>query len=243
MKYNSDYIGKTLISNSGEKFKIIDYINSGNCTIEFDDGVIIKNLFFNNIIKGKVRNPNSKTTFLHGYTGVGQYSPKTHPKIFKCWSSMFQRCYREEDLEKQPNYKDVDVCAEWGNFQNFAKWYEDNWKPHMEGWHLDKDILVKENKIYSPETCCFVPNELNILFRKTKNKDNLPTGVSKRGNIFKATISKNGKSVYIGYFKTAQEATMAYKKERTLYLLDLAEKWKNKIDLKVYKTLIKTNHE
>ena len=82
---------------------------------------------------------------------------------------MLIRCYNKKDLEKNPTYKNTTVCIEWCNFQNFAQWFEKN---YIDDWALDKDILVKGNKVYSPETCCFVPREINEVFKNsTSNKD------------------------------------------------------------------------
>ena len=66
----------------------------------------------------------------------------------------------------------------------------------MEGWQLDKDILIKGNKIYSPDTCCFVPSEINNLFVGcNKSRGSLPIGVTfnKRLKRYVAQISKNKK--------------------------------------------------
>lgn len=67
----------------------------------------------------------------------------------------------------------------------------------MVGWALDKDILVKGNKIYSPETCCFVPQEINNLFTKRKScRGTLPIGVKyiKENKKFSASFSRNKKN-------------------------------------------------
>ena len=46
-------------------------------------------------------------------------------------------------------------------------------------YHLDKDILVKGNKVYSPETCCFVPQEINsLLVTSVRSRGDQPIGVS-----------------------------------------------------------------
>lgn len=55
-------------------------------------------------------------------------------------------------------------------FSNFAEWFD---KHHVEGWELDKDILVSGNRTYSPETCCFVPHEINVLFRCNVKQDTI----------------------------------------------------------------------
>ena len=84
---------------------------------------------------------------------------------------MIQRCYKEYNTTKK-TYKDVFVCNEWLCYENFEKWFEDNYYVvNNEIMNLDKDILIKGNRIYSPETCCFVPRRLNILFVNTNKKE------------------------------------------------------------------------
>ena len=109
----------------------------------------------------------------------------------------------------------------------------------MNGWELDKDILIKGNKIYSPETCAFVPAEINGIFTKTNSKRGVyPIGVSlhKEGR-FQAKVLKNKKQAYIGLFDTPEEAFQAYKKAKEEYIKEVADKWKDKIDPRVYEAM------
>jgi hypothetical protein len=76
---------------------------------------------------------------------------------------MMMRCYSLKWSSKFPTYKDCIVDERWHNFQIFGEWFEEN---YVEGFELDKDILGKSSKIYSPETCCFVPQEINLMFTK-----------------------------------------------------------------------------
>ena len=82
--------------------------------------------------------------------------------MYDTWVGMIRRCYSEKSLIKRPTYKDVTICEEWYNFQNFAKWFENN---YVEGLHLDKDLLSKEKKIYSPKSCCFITLQNNSKIR------------------------------------------------------------------------------
>lgn len=79
----------------------------------------------------------------------------------KCWLRMVRRCYDDKFHESNTTYLDCDVCEEWLIFSNFASWFKEH---YVEGWQLDKDILVDGNRIYSPRTCCFVPIEINSIF-------------------------------------------------------------------------------
>lgn len=79
--------------------------------------------------------------------------------IKKCWVRMIRRCYDKQSCCS--SYSKCKVCDDWLIFTNFASWYKEH---YVEGWQLDKDILAKGEKIYSPETCCFVPLEINSIF-------------------------------------------------------------------------------
>jgi hypothetical protein len=224
-------IGGKYINNKGEYFTVIDYINVNNCTVRFDDGTIVENIFYNTIKRGAVKNPNTPTVYGVGYFGQGKYS-KTR-KIYSTWISMLQRCYSVNRLKENPSYVDIFVCKEWKCFQKFAEWYTNNYK---EGFHLDKDILVKNNKIYSPETCCFVPSEVNnLLTICTKSRGIYPLGVSitKCGK-YSATHKKKK----LGTFNTPEEAFQAYKAVKELWIKEVANKWRDKITEKCYSALI-----
>lgn len=148
---------------------------------------------------------------------------------------MLSRCYDKKYQEKQPAYIGCYVDNYLLGFQNFAKWFEENYN---EGFHLDKDILVKGNKVYSPQTCCFVPQEINKLFTKsTKLRGNLPIGVSKLGSRFVAQVNINGKRIHLGCFTTPEEAFQAYKTAKEKQIKEVADKWKDLIDLKVYQAM------
>ena len=101
----------------------------------------------------------SRKTFGVGVTGQGEYSHLVrkingkHTKVYSVWHDMLGRCYNKKYQEKKPTYIGCTVCEEWHNFQNFAKWYEENYyEVNNEEMALDKDILIKGNKIYSPQT-------------------------------------------------------------------------------------------
>ena len=137
--------------------------------------------------------------------------------------------------KKRPTYKDVTVCEEWHCFQNFAEWYDEN---YVEGWCLDKDILIKENKTYSSKTCCFVPNEINVLFTKSSSsRGDCPIGVSKIGTKYKTRLSKNDKNVNLGHYKTPEEAIQFYKIAKEKEIRRVADKWRGQITEPTYQAM------
>lgn len=92
---------------------------------------------------------------------------KKQTKERRNWLAMMRRCYDPKN-NRNKSYSDCSVCDEWKAFSVFERWYSQN---YVEGWHLDKDILVKGNREYSPDKCCFVPNEINCLFRRRTKEE------------------------------------------------------------------------
>lgn len=237
-KNKENRTGEVFVSTVGEHFKIIEYFNCNNCTIQFEDGSILYNQMYKSIKIGHVFNPYFKTYYNIGFLGEGVYNTRKDIKVYNTWSNMLKRCYSQTEQEKHPTYKEVTVCEEWHNFQNFAEWF---YKNYVEGWQLDKDILVKGNKIYSPETCAFVPREINNLFLFRRNsRGKYPIGVKapKRENDFEVGISKNSKIIYLGTFNTPEEAFQAYKVAKEQYIKEVADKWRDQITEEVYRALI-----
>lgn len=222
-------IGEIHFNTYNETFKIVEYNNQKNIKIKFKDGTI-KIVTYQSIKSGKIKNPNSPQKYGLGYIGCGIYSTK-NKKHYNVWNNMFQRCYSKKQEKNSPTYKDVNVCEEWYNFQVFAEWFENNYK---EGFQLDKDILIKGNKIYSPETCCFVPQEINTLFVKNdSNRGKYPIGVTTSYGKPVAQIS--GKN--LGTFNTVDEAFKIYKIAKEKQIKEVADKWKTLIDPRVYQAL------
>lgn len=196
---------------------------------------------------GNVKCPYEPIIYNVGYYGEGKYkATNKNNKSTKCyntWRKMLERCYNDKTQEKHPTYKGCSVCEEWYNFQNFAKWYEENYY-EIEGQRmcLDKDILVKGNKIYSPSTCIFVPNNINVLFTKSdKVRGEYPIGVRYREEIDKFNVKCNNgykKSIYLGSFNTPHKAFLMYKLNKELVIQSVAEEYKDKIPNKLYEALM-----
>ena len=243
---NKKKIGEKQINNSGTIMTLINYKSYNNIDIELDNGYIIEGVSYGNFKKGMIRTPYDKRCYGVGYLGVGEYRPTKngkHTPQYNRWRSMMSRCYSDKYHNRQPTYKSCEVCEEWHNFQNFAKWYDDNfYKVENETMCLDKDIINKNNKIYNSENCIFVPKSINNLFVKSnKVRGDLPIGVSynEKEKRYYARCNINSKEkVYIGIYKTANEAFYAYKNFKENYIKEIAEKYKKKIPNKLYKALM-----
>lgn len=133
----------------------------------------------------------------------------TCPAYLK-WKGMMMRCYDEKFLALNGAYKDCYVCDEWLLFSNFEEWYRCN---NIDGYHLDKVLKIKGNKIYSPEACVFIPPCINMLLTDSKAiRGKYPVGVSFNKPMGKivASLKINGKSKHIGYFNSVADASNAY---------------------------------
>lgn len=228
-------IGEKYVTNEGYTIEIIEYFGAFDCTIQFQDGTTVKNRIYQNILNGNIKNPYHKSVWGVGYFGIGKYNSKTHCKIYQTWQGMLERCYDTKFQSKHPTYKGCLVDKVWHNFQNFAEWFEENYK---EGFVLDKDILFKGNKIYSPETCCFVPHEINALFVKNDaNRGKYPVGVVIYKSKFRSEVNTINKSIYLGSFDTPEEAFQAYKIAKEKHIKETAEKYKGLILDKVYQAM------
>lgn len=156
------------------------------------------------------------------------------------WHDMINRCYNAKFHERQPQYKGCTVCEEWLNYSNFKVWYDQH-KIHGMALDLDKDILFKGNKVYSPETCVFVPHAINTLFLNSKkSRGELPVGVSynERDNKYRAEMSFMGRQIKLGAFDTAEDAFSRYKEYKEDFIKDMAEQYRDEIPNKVYAAMM-----
>lgn len=146
-------------------------------------------------------------------------------QFYRRWKSMLLRCYSESYHTKQPTYKGCSVCKEWLYFSNFKSWME---QQGWEGNHLDKDLLVKGNKVYSPETCVFVNNTVNtFVIDRGALRGEHPIGVSwcKRNNkyISRCRNPFTKKLDHLGYYNSPQEAHSAWLSRKQELCLQLCE--------------------
>ena len=246
----SDKTGEKNYNTFGSKMIIVGYRKYSDIDVYFPEyDWTFKNREYSKFKKGNIKCPYEKSVYGIGYLGEGEYKTKENGKptrVYDTWKSMLQRCYDKKCQEKYPTYKDCKVCEEWLNFQNFAKWYEENYyEIEGERMHLDKDILIKHNKIYSPETCVFVPNTINVLFTKRQND---------RGDSYIGTSHyKNGKyrvqcgiinpgtgkskQEYLGLYETQEKGFEVYKYYKERNIKEVADYYKEQIPQILYNAL------
>ena len=240
-------LGEARVMNCGEIAFIVEYVGYNNITVQFKTtGELVKTTYQN------FKNCNVKSRFKPSAYSVGIIGNEKvrdeNGKIIKSysvWYNMLRRCNSDECQKKHPTYKCCTVCEEWLNYSNFKKWFNDNYyEIDGERMDLDKDILVKGNKIYSPDTCVFVPQNINKLFiKRNKARGKYPIGVylNKDLNKFIAQCNTfyNGKKQkkYLGLYNTIEEAFNAYKQFKEADIKQIADEYKDKIPNKLYEAM------
>lgn len=195
------------------------------------------------IRKGSVRNPFEKHKGGVAFTGYGychKLDRELRNKIYSTWKCLIARVFSKavECKGRRNSYLDVGICDEWLNFQNFCEFVVEN-KYYKEHYHLDKDLLIKDNKVYSPETCCFLPQIINgVISIVYETGNGLPVGVNIKNNYYEAAISHKGKRKRLGKYETPEEASAAYVLAKESYVKELAHEWKDRIEPRAYQALL-----
>lgn len=241
-------VGEINYNAYGEKMILKEYKSRDDIVVEFNNGHMV-NTRYDNFKSGIVKNPLAPTVFGVGYIGIGKYNSKdeNHNKSiqYNTWYHMLARCYNKKTQEKQPTYKGCIVDEEWHNFQNFAKWFDENYyEVENERMEIDKDILHKGNKIYSKNMCVFVPQRINLLFiKRDKLRGDLPIGVSynkiNRSYIsgVRGLVDGKAKNIFNYSCNSSDEAFYAYKTFKEQYIKEIADEYKNKIPQNLYKAM------
>jgi len=248
-----DRTGELGSSNEGYKIRIKTYRNANDIDIEIldENKYTIENSTYQVFKYGNIKNPFHRSVYKTGYIGVGEYRAYTRIRGkavaingYKKWCAMLERCYGEKISSKNRTYSDCFVCDEWHNFQNFARWYSKNYYSiEGERMELDKDIIKKGNRIYSPENCCIVPKPINVILTNSNAKrGDFPVGVhyEKRKDRYVATcnIANTKKARYLGMYKNPEDAFYAYKKYKEQQIKTIADKYKEILPSSVYKSIL-----
>ena len=178
---------------------------------------------------------------INDYCGVAKDENGKDIASYRLWHNALSRCYNSKVQSKHTTYIGCSVCDEWLHYTAFKAWFDDPANGYMEGYHLDKDIIAKGNKTYSPSTCCFVPSEINSMFTNSNSRRGAyPVGVSYWKGKYKASVTHGDGRTYLGLFNTPEEAFAAYKVAKETYIKEVAEKHyrEGKITERVYIALI-----
>ena len=239
-----DCVGKIFKSLNSGDFKILKYNNSKNVEIQF-----LKTEYETAATLGNIRNGNVKDTYLPSVYGIGVFGAKYPSRVngvktkeYKLWHSMLVRCYSDTIKKKHLTYEGCEVSDNFKSYEYFYEWCNNQIGFDNEGWQLDKDLLVKGNKVYSESACIFIPQEINkVLVKREALRGEHLIGVywNKKASAFVARVNKNkGKREYLGLFNTEIEAFNAYKTAKEAFVKEQASKWKSQIDIRAYNALM-----
>lgn len=245
------HLNEERLNQNGCPMKIVEYIDNRNIVVEFQDEHKAKvKTSYGNFKRGIVRNPYYPAVYGAGISGnkypiIVDGKPS---KEYSIWRSIIGRCCDEKIKKKQPTYQDVTCCDEWLLYDNFYEWLHkqpnfDKWYDG-ERWAVDKDIFIKRNKVYSPETCCLVPQNVNCLFLKRESeRGKYPIGVRYTESGFNAKCHNpfTNKGEDLGNYFTPENAFyLGYKpyKERIIKQVAQIEFDKGNITEACYKAMM-----
>ena len=248
MKYlndvSKDCVGKICKSQSSGDFKILKYNDYGNVEIQFVKTWYEMVARLGNIKNGEVKDPYSPSVYNIGIVGT-KYPSRVNgvlTKEYTLWKNMLERCYSDGFKKQRPTYEGCKVSENFKHHEYFYEWCNKQIGFNNKDWHLDKDLLVKGNEVYSESTCVFIPQEVNsLLVKREALRGEHLIGVCwhKKANAFVARVNKNkGKPKHLGYFKTEIEAFNAYKQAKESFVKEQANKWKDQIDERAYNALM-----
>lgn len=148
---------------------VISYEGYEKVKVKFDNTGTIRYGRTGDIRNGELRDPTIPTYYEVGFIGIGNYK-LSRTKAGSCWRDMMSRCYSPASQERHRSYIGCVVCEEWHNFQNFAKWFYDNYPKDGEKYQLDKDLKSgkRTGKLYSPNTCSFITHFENSEFANAR---------------------------------------------------------------------------
>lgn len=212
------YIGRIFQSNSWGKYKVlgthsrekqkelkyvVEFLETGNQSI----------VTGTKINTGAVRDLFAKTVKDMGY--IGNYSGVvSKDQFYQTWSALLDRVFSPAFIKNHPTYEGCTISDDWLCFDTFQKnckelmGYKEK-EIHTDiNFEIDKDVLFHKNKHYSKENCIWLPRKLNSFYSNfySTNKTGFEGVFTTKCNRYRARVSINGVSKYIGCYKTPIEA-------------------------------------
>ena len=247
--YTKDHnrLGEVNYNKWGSKLTIIGYRHCDDIDVliegKFSTGenwqIVKHHTWYGSFKHGQIQSPYDCTCSGVGYLGIGKYTPKEYPIFYSHWKSMLARCYGNRDDDEVYRRRGCFVNKSFHNFQNFCYWCENNYYTvKNEKMCLDKDIIVSNNVEYSPTTCIFVPEKINLFFL-SKRSDNTSgyTGIKMRGDKYIMEYSSiNGYEYSV--HSSLQEAINSHDNIKRSKLNDLIQEYKNYLPEYVYNILM-----
>ena len=238
-----EYEGSVFKTKNYGDVVVLDYYNARDVTIKFLNTGNVRKTGTSELKKGEIRDNEAFPVYVVGIMDVPNEARRNVPipKEYSIWNGVRHRCYNENIRHLTPSYQEAEMSENFKRYSYFKEWCNKQIGFDQDGWQLDKDILIKGNKLYSEATCCFVPPEINTLILKADRiRGKYPIGVyeDKQAGKFKVRISVEGKQKHVGRYYCEKEAFYAYKVAKEQHIKEVANKWKGQIDVRVYEALI-----
>ena len=238
-------IGEENYNSFGSKMVIKEYRKAIDIDIYFPKyNWVFEHARYGDFKNGTIKCPYEPRVYGVGYLGEGKYKTRENSKLtdeYDIWRHMLQRCYDPKYQERYPTYKGCKVEDKWLNFQYMGEWIDKNYyEIPGETMCLDKDILCKGNKVYSRETCIFVPQKINSLFVKSdKSRGKDPIGVYQlpNGNYQVRCGDGYGERIYLGLYSTKEEAFRVYKEYKEKVIKEVIDSYEGIIPEPFYSRL------
>jgi len=151
------------------------------------------------------------------------------------WYAMKNRCYSPK-YQYRDAYAGCTVCPDWMDYQVFAEWYHSQPFAGDRLFHLDKDLTVFGNKVYSPDTCYLVRNEVNCVLAGNDVQGTYMKGVYIANNSTKKPKYKN--SMCSTRYDTELEAHLAYVEAKEAYVQQVALKYQHELSEAIFNNLM-----
>ena len=240
-----DRTGEERLNTFGSKMIIKKYRKAIDLDVYFPEyDWTFEHATYQSFKNGEIKCPYEPKVYGVGYLGEGKYKAFENGKKtdeYIIWHGMLKRCYDPKLHKKESTYKGCTVEEYLLNFQHMGEWINRNYyEIPGEKMCLDKDILCKGNKIYSRETCVFVPQRINLLFTKRDNdRGNSPIGTTPNssGNYVAQCCDGNGKKIPLGTYSTKEEAFQVYKQYKEKVIKETIDSYKGKIPEPFYSRL------
>ncbi len=229
------FVRDRYLTKRGGWIEVTSYADKSNVTVRFDNTGVLAVASTFEIRSGTVVDLTIPSVYGVGYLGLNHVRGSHNNKMYSIWQGMLERCYCTVFQAKHPTYIGCTVDKRWLNFSNFTEDMAEMTKES--GWELDKDILLKGNRVYSKDTCVFVPKEINLLIYLRSGRD-LPSGVYRHKGRFTASCSIEKKSKHLGVFDNIESAFAAYKHSKEAEIQRVAKYWQDKISEKAYNALM-----
>ena len=237
--------GEEKVNSFGSKMIIKECRKYSDIDVYFPEyDWVFKHVTYQSFNNGTIKCPYEPRYYSKGYLGEGKYKVKENGKNtdeYNIYHDMLRRCYDPKYQERYPTYKGCKVEDYLLNFQHMGEWIDDNYyEIPGEKMCLDKDILCKGNKVYSRDTCIFVPERINNLFTKRDNaRGDSPIGTTElpSGNYQVYCNNGYGKLIYLGVYPTKEEAFRVYKEYKESLIKRTIDEYENKIPEPFYSRL------